>query len=190
MVANAEYARLSKILGQLPSDYWFAYEGIVYRYVNHRYCDDAIIANGVGAYNAGGRWNYQKVYHAVYCASTSLLAHEEYFQSTRLAGLDEFTVMPLTGKALRVKLNRVLDLRSAETLNILGLKEVNLMTDQWRELSDLGQESLCQAVGRAAFQYKCQALLVPSSVLQGPEHYNIVLMRENINEPTKIEIMK
>lgn len=190
MIANAEYARLSKILSEFREGDWTRLEETVYRYVAQKYSGDDEIASGRGAYAAGGRWNAPGAFHAVYCASTALLAHEEYFQGIRLAGLEEFTRMPLVGKALRLNLERALDLRDEECLKRLGLTASSLRDDPWRKRSDAGELSLCQAVGSAALANKCQALIVPSAVLKTPEHYNIVVILENIRTRENIQILK
>lgn len=60
--------------------------------------------------------------------------------------------------ALEVSLARVLDLASAEVLDLLGVSKEELRKEDWRKVQEQGCESLTQALGRAAFQAKGEGL--------------------------------
>ncbi|MEQ8819345.1 MAG: RES family NAD+ phosphorylase [Sumerlaeia bacterium] len=156
------------------------WNGLLYRYTSSKYASGAQILSGIGAYRAGGRWGYRGVYHAIYCASNPDLGHREYFAWYRFAGLPLHKAMPLTGKAIEAALDVTVDLREATILSALGVTAENLRTDPWRDLSDNGDESLCQAIGRAALNSGGEALFVPSAHAEGAGDFNVVLVRENI----------
>lgn len=187
MQANSEFTRLWSVLEENSTED-HVYEGMAYRYVAERYAHDEEILSGKGAWQFGGRWNGSHAFHAVYCASTATLAHEEYLQGLRLTGLGEYKAMPLVGKAIEVKLQRVLDLREARLMEKLELTHEQLRDDPWRQMMNDQKESLCQCIGRLAYKRNYQGIIVPSSVLTGTEHFNIVVIRENLTRWSIFEV--
>ena len=136
--------------------------------------------SGEGSHRAGGRWNYPGVFHAVYCASSPELANTEFFAGCESAGLPKEKMMPVIGKPVRVKLDRVLDLRDHIILRRLGIRVRDMREDPWRHATDQSKESLCQAIGRAAYQNRAEALLAPPACASKRPDFNIVLIRENL----------
>jgi len=154
--------------------------GIVYRYASSKYSTAEKMMSGEGSHRAGGRWNYPGVFHAVYCASSPELANIEFFAGCESAGLPKEKMMPVIGKPVRVKLDLVLDLRDHIILRRLGIRVKDMREDPWRYATDQSRESLCQAIGRAAYQNRAEALLTPTACAsKGPE-FNIVLIAENL----------
>jgi RES domain-containing protein len=155
------------------------WNGIFYRYTSTKYATGARMMSGSGAFQAGGRWNAPRAFHAVYCASNPELANREYFAGYRAAGFPIHKALPLVGKAVRVALDRVLDFQDPAVLGRLGITPDQLARDRWKEATDAGRESLCQALGRAAFEAGVEALLVASAYGQDSGDYNLVLILEN-----------
>jgi len=186
LIPNLRYRSLSVQMRKLIlSGPGSAFSAIVYRYVSRKYAATREIMSGAGSFKAGGRWNFPNTYHAVYCASTADLANREYFASCRIAGIPEYTRMPLVGMAIEVNLAQVLDLRAPAILDRLGASPDLLNEDKWREKTDAGMESLCQAIGRAAKDVGFEAVLAPSAQATNQDDYNIVLIIENARPGSK-----
>ncbi len=60
-------------------------------------------------------------------------------------------------------LTRVLDLTDAKLRRKLKAKRSDLTSDDWRAANARGEESLTQAMGRAAHEARFQAVYVPSA---------------------------
>ncbi|MBX7256180.1 MAG: RES family NAD+ phosphorylase [Candidatus Hydrogenedentes bacterium] len=161
------------------------WSGVVYRYASSKYSSDVKILSGIGAYRAGGRWNPPNTFHAVYCASSPGLAHAEYLSTYRIAGIPLSRSHPVTGKALEVNGATALDLRDTGILSQLSLSLRQLKEDRWKVAIDEGRESLCQAVGRAAFTSGVEILLTPSILKPHSEDFNVVLIIENAQTPSE-----
>jgi hypothetical protein len=67
----------------------------------------------------------------------------------------------------------------------LGVTPAQLNADRWREETDLGRESLSQALGRAAQRAGFEALLVPSAQARSTAEFNVVLIIENAEPQSK-----
>lgn len=72
-----------------------------------------------------------------------------------------------------VDLDRVLDLTDAAVCAALGVKPRDLVETKWQTENDSGREALTQAIGRAAYSCKIQALIVPSAA--DPEGANLAI---------------
>ncbi|MBN1476744.1 RES family NAD+ phosphorylase [Candidatus Sumerlaeota bacterium] len=172
----------AKIRGIATAGSAKAFAGVIYRYTSSKHRTAQQMMSGIGAHRAGGRWNAPGTFHPVYCASNPALANREHFASCSRAGLPLHSVMPLMGKAVRVNLSMVLDLRDSGVLKQLGVTTSQLRADRWREATDSGDESLCQAIGRAAFLAGFEGLITPSAEAEKSGDFNIVLVLENAPE--------
>lgn len=180
MIPHAHYGHFLKTMRELVLDGTAGpWSGIIYRYVASRFAPAGRIMSGTGAFLAGGRWNAPRTFHAVYCASNPELANREYFAGYRAAGLPLHQAMPLAGKAVVADLVSVLDLRDTKIQARLGVSQEKLDRDNWKAATDAGQESLCQALGRAAHEAGVEGLLVRSAHARDPGDFNIVLIIEN-----------
>lgn len=68
---------------------------------------------------------------------------------------------------IRLKLTRLLDLSSLDTLRALGLRLKDIQTEDWRKLHDAGHESLTQCIGRAASDWGAEGILCRSARVKG-----------------------
>ncbi len=185
MKLHPQYARILLSVQGILKHGVTPWSGIVYRYASGKYSSDKKIISGIGAYRAGGRWNSPNSFHAVYCASSPELAHSEFLSAYRLAGIPLSKALPVTGKAFEVNGAAALDLRDARILSQLSLSLQQLKEDRWKEATDEGRDSLCQAVGRAAFTSGIEILLVPSILEPDDGNFNVVLIIENAQTPSE-----
>lgn len=177
---HAEYARLREEMEKLgPGGFALPLETVCYRYCLNKYARASGIMSGEGAYRAGGRWNAPGAFHAVYCSSSAELGHREYFAALKKAGIPDYRAMPVTGRALRVKLKAALDLRNEIVLRHLGMDGQDILDDPWKSKNEQNEESLCQTIGRAAFEIGLEGLLVPSAQSLNLLDFNLVLILEN-----------
>jgi RES domain-containing protein len=156
---------------------------IIYRFCLQRYAHPDTLVSGAGALKAGGRWNAPGAFRAVYCASSLELGLREYTASAVSAGTDITRLLPLAAFAVRVDLARLLDLTSPDVLAALGVTADQLVADPWSAANREGRESLCQAIGRAAFMAGVEALRTPSRHASTPGDCNIVLLPGNLSHP-------
>ena len=181
-MAHGEQTRpslIARMREAVESDALAPLKLIAYRYTRRRYSTARLLMNGVGAWKAGGRWNAPGAFHAVYLASSHELAHREYFEAYRVSGLGAFQGMPFVGNAIELDLRATVDLRAESMLAALGVSTEAILNDPWRQSTDGGTESLCQAIGRAAFECGIQGLIVPSARAIGDDEFNIALILEN-----------
>ena len=124
----------------------------------------------------------------VYGSTTPELAMIESLAFQRRAGLPVEQAMPLVFKAVSVKVERLLDLTEANVLAALGMTVDQLVTDEWW-LAPRGDESLTQAVGRAAHEQSVQALQVASA--HSADHgHNILLLPDHITPPSELKVLR
>lgn len=88
--------------------------------------------------------------------------------------------------AVDVDLSSVLDLRDGKIRRILRLSRAKLMGDRWRELNRTNQESLCQTIGRVAFETGFEGLIVPSAANLGG--FNLIAFPEKLVRTSTMSI--
>jgi hypothetical protein len=71
--------------------------------------------------------------------------------------------MPRLFVAIKVSVSRSLDLRDSDRLRTLGVSHQEILDTDWRLEISAGEESLTQAIGRAAFSIGIEALLTPAA---------------------------
>ena len=181
MIPHPKYDKIYEKMSKADWTYQ-PWQGVVFRYVSSKYSSPSKMMSGMGAFLAGGRWNAPLSYHAVYCSSSPDLANREYFASCRLAGFASETVMPLTGKAVEANFASALDIRSKIVLKLLGVSLLQLQADPWSKLTEANRESLCQCIGRVAFETGCEAIIAPSAHGVTRLDFNLVLILENADK--------
>jgi hypothetical protein len=107
----------------------------------------------------------------------------------RRAGLPVERALPLVFKAIAVRAERVLDLTDAAVLAELGLTAHQLRLEQWWLARARGEESLTQAVGRAAHASGIQALLAASA--HTPAHgLDVIAFPVQIRAPSRLNVLR
>ena len=107
----------------------------------------------------------------------------------RRAGLPVEHAMPLVFKAISVNVERLLDLLNSDVLASLGTTLDQLRTDKWWLSRALGEESLTQAVGRAAHACGVQAILAPSAHTASHGH-NLIVLPDHLQPPNRVTVLR
>lgn len=163
------------------------WRGTLFRFAKPRYAarEDRLL--GVGAKRFGGRWN-PKGLAATYGATTRETALAETFGASQSYGLDPSELTPRTLFAFQAQLNRILDLTADHVLQQLKLSTEQLATAPWGSALRDKQESLTQAVGRAAFMVGFEGLLAPTRY--APDAPNVVVYPEAIGVPQRLKTIQ
>jgi RES domain-containing protein len=144
---------------------------------------------GIGSMKSGARFNAAGTFAAVYGSTTPELAMIESLAFQRRAGLPVERAMPLVFKAISIKAERLLNLTDAAIVAQIGLTVDQLRTDAWWEARVRGEESLTQAVGRAARTSGVQALMAASA--QTLDHgSNIIAFPDLIKPPSLMKVLR
>jgi len=107
----------------------------------------------------------------------------------RRAGLPVERAMPLVFKAISVNVERLLDLIALTVLTALDLTIDQLNADTWWLSRLRGEESLTQAVGRAAHARRIQAVRVTSAHSTAHGH-NVLLLPDHIAPPSGLKVLR
>lgn len=160
MKANPRYAHFRSVL-DVPGANWLEpWEGDCWRYQDIDFPSAKQILSGEGAFRNGGRLNGIRSFRVVYGSATEKTALDESAARARRYGL---TVRkPRILVCIEMKLQKVLDLRQAPLLGALGVTLAELGAEDWETLQNNGIESLGQALGRAAFDTRAEAIIIPS----------------------------
>jgi RES domain-containing protein len=108
-------------------------------------------------------------------AAEEALSHHRYF------GFSEETALPRVMVAIRVALQKVLNLTDQRPVRVLGISRRRLIGEDWRARNANGVEALTQAVGRLAWEDEWEGLLVPSSADAGG--VNLIVFAGNLLPP-------
>jgi RES domain-containing protein len=97
--------------------------------------------------------------------------------------------MPLVFKAIYVEVERSLDFSDSAVLTVLGVTLDQIRTETWWLARARGEESLTQAIGRAAHACGIQALLVPSAhaLDQG---INAIVLPGHLKPPSGLKVLR
>jgi RES domain-containing protein len=144
---------------------------------------------GRGSIESGARFNAPGSYPAIYGSTTPELAMIESLAYQRRAGLPVEHAMPLVFKAISVNVERLLDLLNSDVLASLGTTLDQLRTDKWWLSRALGEESLTQAVGRAAHACGVQAILAPSAHTASHGH-NLIVLPDHLQPPNRVTVFR
>jgi RES domain-containing protein len=166
---NPRYGELCAILAAHPE--WLSpWSGHFFRFQTIQFPAGRNILSGTGARHRGGRWNPPGL-AALYGSTTDTAALEEAKANDRYYGLE--TKTPRLVVAIEAKMGKMLDLTSPGIRRQLGITLAELSGEDWRKLLQSGQESLSQALGRAAASTGASGLLVRSTAVH--QAHNVIL---------------
>ena len=178
---HARFGNIVEALARMEKrDAFAAWDGHGYRCVRDTYANGTDLVSGAGTVRNGGRFTRRGGFATVYAATEPLLAVAETLAAYSKRHREPWQIAPLVIVAVKVRLDRVLDLTVRGNRFFLMAKREELVGEDWKAANDAGQESLCQAIGRAAHGVKVQALLVPSRLRE--DGTNIVLFPDLIDE--------
>jgi len=161
------------------------WSGTVYRNCAPRYATNADLLGGGGSTLYGGRWNPLRI-RAVYASLTPETSMAEALVECRREGLDISDAMPRVFVAIRVDLQKMLDLTDAGIRRTLGLSVQALLEEDWRQSRASGTDALTQSFGRAAFAAGMEGLIVPSNAIAGGR--NLIVFPANLAAPSRLVI--
>ena len=118
---------------------------------------------GQGSFLHGGRWNAPGSFRAVYGSTSDVVAVQESRANAEYAGIPLPFRTPRLLVVVELALRRVLDLRTPDALDRMGVTANELRAEDWRKVQAEGFESFTQSVGRAVFEGGANGLLVPSA---------------------------
>ena len=161
MNAYPEYERIFKELQQCR-DTSLPWSGVFFRSTSPHHYSRTEILSGEGSATSGGRWNPRGI-KAVYGSLSSETAMAETLQYFRYHRIPIEKAMPRLFVAIKVSVSRSLDLRDSDRLRTLGVSQQEILDADWRMKISASEESLTQAIGRAAFSAGIEALLTPAA---------------------------
>jgi RES domain-containing protein len=165
------------------------WSGIIYRSAPPKWSAGRDLLTGIGSMKSGARFNASGTFPAVYGSTTPELAMIESLAYQRRAGLPVERALPLVFKAVSVTVERSLDLTDVVVLGELGLTADQLRSEPWWLARARGEESLTQAVGRAAHACGVQALFVSSA--HTPAHgHNVIALPDHIRPPSQLKVLR
>ena len=140
--------------------------GTVYRFASMRRANRADLLSGSGSSIHGQRWNPRGL-ATVYASLDEVTSIRETFEAQRANGLPIANATPAVLTAIRVALDRVLDLTGADArrvLDPLGFTPTRMVDEPWRQRieSGGGERGLTIESGRIAAGLGLQGLVVPS----------------------------
>ncbi|KBZ69367.1 MULTISPECIES: RES family NAD+ phosphorylase [Mycobacterium avium complex (MAC)] len=128
------------------------WSGTCYRYTTaHR---DAL--SGEGARRFGGRWNPPLLFPAIYLADSAKACMVEVERAANAASTTAIKMLEAAYRLHHIQVEElnVLDLRTPESRDAVGLDDDDVYGDDW---------SACQAVGHTAWFLHMQGILVPAA---------------------------
>lgn len=165
---EGRYHELSEILRQLSSRAQ-PFEGTAYRSTTPRYATETDAVSGEGSSKYGGRWNPVGLV-TIYASLSLETAMAETLAYARYYRLPVQSVMPRTFIALKVQVQRLLDLTQEQVREALPMTEDSLLRSDWRREMVRGEIAITQAIGRAAYDAGLEAILVPSAAQKGGQN--------------------
>jgi RES domain-containing protein len=186
--SHAEFERILAAMKRAER-YANPWTGTIFRSAPPKWAAGPDMLAGVGSLKSGARFNAPGSFPAVYGSSTPELAMSESLAYQRRAGLPVEQALPLVFKAISVKVMRLFDLTEPATLDLIGLTAAQLRAEPWWIARAHGQESLTQAVGRAAYDCRIQAIAAPSAHATDHGH-NIVVFPDHLRPPSRIDVLR
>ncbi len=186
ITAHSSQAKLNARLKAIGESLDGSLDGAIFRFINPEYSKAADIVNGAGALHANGRWNLKGMARLSYTALTPKTALSEALAHVNYYGLPPAKAFPLVLVALRLKAQRVLDLRDGKVRKALILSEVTIKKLDWRTENRKGVEAITQAWGRAFAKAGYEAVIVPSAA--EPDGANVLVFPENFQPGSHFDV--
>lgn len=147
----------------------------VFRFARMAHANRRDLLSGIGSAMYGQRWNPRGV-RTVYTSMDEMTAVAEAFEGSRANGLPISEATPSVIAAIRVSLDRVLDLTvagAAGVLDPLGFTAERMVREPWRERLDSAEPGLTIEIGRISHGLGLQAIVVPSKPRPGGKNLAI-----------------
>ena len=159
-------------------------EGDFFRCVSEEYAHDFI--SGEGARIHGGRWNGKGLFRTVYLSDSPETALGEYLARARRMNVSAADEMPMVMAAVRVKMQRALDVNEAAVSVVLQLW-LAAERDHWRMIQQT-HEAVSQAIGRAGRELGLQGLRAGSESVPGGR--NLIIFPDALSKNDLLALSK
>jgi RES domain-containing protein len=176
--------QLAKILSSLAA---IPVRGTFFRSIDYAFLARGTPLSAIGSAAAGGRYNAQHTFEALYLADTPETALFET-RALMACGLRLIGVKqpPRVMLALDATLQAALDLEDELNLGALEIGREDLCDPQWRLKCGRGEAVLTHRIGAAARTTNFEALRVPSAVR--PLGANLVIFPDRLRKGSRIEL--
>lgn len=174
---HAEFAQLKNRLTRCAR-FAAPWAGVVFRSASVAYANRDDLLTGMGARQAGARWNPPNSMATVYTSLEIATATEEALAHHRYFGFAVETALPRVLVSVRVSLQRVLNLTDTQCCRPLGASRRQFVAEDWRAANADGREALTQALGSLAWEEGWEGLLVPSAARQAGS--NLIIFPGNL----------
>jgi RES domain-containing protein len=163
--------------------------GTIFRSAPPKWATGREMLTGIGSMKSGARFNAPGSFPAIYGSTTPELAMIESLAYQRRAGLPLERAMPLVFKAISANVERCLDLTDAAVLADIGVKLNQIRTETWWLSRARGEESLTQAIGRAAHSCGMQSLLALSAHALDQGN-NVIVLPDHLKPPSGVTVLR
>jgi RES domain-containing protein len=158
----------------------------VYRSSTPKYATETDLLTGEGSKRFGGRWNPVGV-AVVYASLTPETAMAETLAHHRYYGLPIEDAMPRTFVAIKAQLMKIVDFRLGVNRQRLKLSLDRMHSIDWRKEIHAGREPVTQQMGRAAFEFGLEGIIVPSAAdLAG---HNLLVFPGNLSSESTVQVL-
>lgn len=140
--------------------------GSYYRLVSFKHKNE--ILSTTGSLNAGGRYNPPDEFGVLYLGETKEVCKAERIRRQNPHFLDSQIII----SKIKVSYKNVLDLTDSETLEILGIKKEEILTEEKE-----GGWELTWEIARCAYQCGIEGILAPSVTGEGN---NLVIFEKHL----------
>jgi len=185
---HSEFPRLLDAM-RLVGPHLESWVGSIYRSAPPKWSAGRDMLTGAGSMKSGARFNAAGSFVAVYGSTSPELAMIESLAFQRRAGLPVEKALPLVFKAISVNVERMLNLTDPDVLAGIGVRADRLRAESWWLARMRGEESLTQALGRAAHKCGVQGLVFDSAHTRDHGH-NVVLLPDNIHLPSRLRVLR
>jgi RES domain-containing protein len=155
------------------------WQGTTYRFASRQYADLDHFTDGIGARRSGGRFTPIGGQRTVYLSLDRATATAELDSWYEYYGVPDTAFQPRVLAAVAVSVGLLLDFTFPQVLEHLRLTPEHLI-EEWRPLSDGGQVSGTQVLGRLVYEAGFEGLRFPSA--RRPGGINLALFPDNFRQ--------
>lgn len=141
------------------------FDGTVFRATNPKYSELPDLISGKGAKLKGSRWNAPGQMRVLHASDSPESALTEALATYRRFAIPIPSDLHIVVRAIHVDARSFLDLREGEFRQSIRVSEERLLSIDWEQENAGGQESVSQAVGRAAAEAGFCGLITPSAAV-------------------------
>jgi RES domain-containing protein len=161
------------------------WKGVTFRSVAFEYATPAHIISGEGSFRYGGRWNAPGLCPVIYSSRKPGTAVDEAYRLAEHFDLSPDNIKPRVTCGIEWELSSVIDLTGKELP--AWLEVAAWLKEEFETINDGGNETLCQAFGRAARNVGVTAMFCPSArVASG---MNLVVFADRLVKSEKVRVL-